>query len=658
MALNLDFETRSDVDLTRVGAEKYARHPSTRVLCASFRIDKGPMLRWRPWAGEEMPIGLKKALLTDSVEIHAWNADFERNILNHTVKTPLPPSRFRCTQARARSMALPAKLELCARALNMPIQKADSRVMMKWCRPLPGGGYADDRDEYEILCAYCDVDVLTEEGIGDLLRPLTPEEQRDWEITCHVNDNGIPIDLDLIRAAQRYANDEMDEIRQRLSDITHGVVTSPKQFQRLKEWLLPEVEVDSLDSATRDELLDDPAIQGDIREVIQLVHDGGRASTAKFAAMEARADDQGRVHGAYIFNGAGQTGRFSSTGAQLHNFIRDKLENTEDVVDAIFAGKPKDELIEIAKFPKDFNGSKNILTILSRLLRPSLVAPNGRTFVWGDWKSIEARVLPWLSLENSASHLLDLFMSGADVYKHQAAGMFGCSLEEVTDGQRQRGKVAILSLGYGGGANALIAMARNYGLIIDEDTAELYKRTWRQTNPWAQRFWNALEIAMYSAVRNPGAVFQAGRVAYMSTEAVLWCLLPCGRMIAYPFPKIETRSGRFGPSDQVTCIKGSWAPKKGMNYWPRMSLWGGLAAENITQAVAASLLRWAQRELADNDWLDCMIGHTHDENMLEVADAEVDAAREVMEDIMVKGPAWAAGLPLAVDMMSGAVYGK
>lgn len=650
MPLNLDFETRSELDLTRVGAEKYARHPSTRVLCASYSLDGHAVRRWRPWAGEEMPITLKKALLTDDVIIRAWNAAFERQILKHVVKIPVEPRRFRCTQARARSMALPAKLEMCARALNMPIQKGDNRIMMKWCKPLPGGGWADSREEYEELCGYCDVDVQTEDGIGDLLRELTPEEQRDWEITEAINDNGIPIDMELIRAAQRYANDEMDEIRQRLSDLTGKVITSPKQFQRLKDWLAPEIEVDSLDASTREELLDDPAIQGDVREVIQLVHDGGRASTAKFAAMESRADQHGRVHGAYIFNGAGQTGRFSSTGAQLHNFIREKLENTEDVVDAIFAGRSKSELTALSGY--------NVLTTLSRLLRPSIVAPDGKTLVWGDWKSIEARVLPWLSLENSASSLLALFAAGADVYRHQAAGMFGVAPEDVTDAQRQRGKVAILSLGYGGGAFALIAMARNYGLIIDEDTAEMYKTAWRRDNPWATRYWRVLEAAIFNAVRNPGQAFHAGRVQYMSTEAVLWCLLPCGRMIAYPFPRIESTPGRYGPADTVTCIKGAWSPKKGQKNWPRMSLWGGLAAENITQGTAASLLRWSQRELADNGWLECMVGHTHDENMLEVPDEEVPAAREVLEDVMVQGPPWAMGLPLAIDMFSGVVYGK
>ena len=129
-------------------------------------------------------------------------------------------------------------------------------------------------------------------------------------------------------------------------------------------------------------------------------------------------------------------------------------------------------------------------------------------------------------------------------------------------------------------------------------------------------------------------------------------------MISYPFPRVETVAGKFGPTESVTCIKGSWSPKKGSNYWPRMSLYSAILCENVTQAAAASLLRWALREMADNGWLECMIGHTHDELLLEVPDEEVEDAKTALEDVMTKGPVWAAGLPLAADIAQGAVYGK
>ena len=40
-ALHLDFETCSELDLKKVGASKYASHPSTRVLCLAYAVDNG-----------------------------------------------------------------------------------------------------------------------------------------------------------------------------------------------------------------------------------------------------------------------------------------------------------------------------------------------------------------------------------------------------------------------------------------------------------------------------------------------------------------------------------------------------------------------------------------------------------------------------------------
>jgi DNA polymerase len=684
---NWDVESRATVDLTIVGAHLYWAHPDTRLLCVNYTFDKGEtMKRWRVWQREVMPGVLREAFDDPECIFEGWNANFER-LACRAMGYDLPASRFRCTMARARSMALPGKLELCARALQMPVQKADNSIMLKWCKPLKDGGWADDPKEYEQLLDYCDVDVLTEIGIGDLLRHLTPEEQRDWEINEAINDRGIPVDTGLAQAAQRYAKDELDEIKARLNTLTKGVVTSPKQFQRVKawltEWLPPElqsfVEPDpetgkvSIDAAAREELLSDEnadVLVGDLREFVELIHDGGRASTAKFAAMCSRADRDQRVRGAYVFNGAGQTHRFSSHGLQVHNFIRAGLANIETVVEAVLRGVPKKQLVDVASYAPDgtfvFDKSAgghirqpyNVLTILSRLLRPSIVADDGKSLVWGDWSSIEAVVNPWLSSENSASELLDYFAGGGDLYLRQAVLTYGLKSEaDVLPAQRQAGgKVPVLAFGFQGGAGAGMRMARAYGVSMDWASADALKVAWRRSNPWAERFWLKLELAVFNAVREPGTVFHAGRVAYLVAQSVLWCLLPSGKLLAYPFPRIETLEGRYGPQDAVTCIKGSFHPKAGSNYWPRMKLYSGILCENCTQAEAASLLRWAIRELYENDWP--IIGHTHDELLCEIEEAEVDEMKTVLRDVMTSGPVWAAGLPLRAEVMSGFVYGK
>ena len=71
---------------------------------------------------------------------------------------------------------------------------------------------------------------------------------------------------------------------------------------------------------------------------------------------------------------------------------------------------------------------------------------------------------------------------------------------------------------------------------------------------------------------------------------------------------------------------------------------------------AASILRWCNRELDENGWP--LIGHTHDEPLLEVDEGEDEECKAVLLDIMTHPPAWAAGLPLRAEVNSGFVYGK
>ena len=46
--LHRDIETRSTVDLKKVGAAKYAADPSTEVLCVAYAVDDGPVQLWLP----------------------------------------------------------------------------------------------------------------------------------------------------------------------------------------------------------------------------------------------------------------------------------------------------------------------------------------------------------------------------------------------------------------------------------------------------------------------------------------------------------------------------------------------------------------------------------------------------------------------------------
>jgi DNA polymerase len=261
--------------------------------------------------------------------------------------------------------------------------------------------------------------------------------------------------------------------------------------------------------------------------------------------------------------------------------------------------------------------------------------------VVADWSSIEARVTPWCSGE-AGEDKLTLFRDGADVYKVNAAATFRCRVEDVTKDQRQVGKVQELACGFAGGVGAFAAMGRVYGLSLPESEARKMVDAWRRANPWSVPYWQDLEIAYTRAIRNPKTKIKAGRVSYYYDGCHLWYALPSGRVLCYPYARIE--------EEGVTYAKASWKPAADAKEWPRARLWKGLACENITQATAADILRHALREIPD------VVLHIHDEVVVETD--QPDAALEHMQRVMGTPPAWAAGLPLAAEASVMTRYGK
>jgi DNA polymerase len=656
---SLDFETSSSLDLTVVGAYRYAQ--SAKIMCAGYAIyeentfEPEMVKPWRAWKGEPMPADLLAALSDESVRKFAWNAQFERLITLHAAGLAVPQEQWFCTAARARASAYPGKLDLCAKALAIPQKKdlAGGKLMKKLSTEGTG-----TEEEYERVLEYCLQDVVVEATIGMVIRDLTAEEWQDYWVCERMNDRGIPIDADLARAAQRYAEVEAAEIAKELEAVTKGVVTGAKQFARIKKWVgerAPEV-VEmltgedgkvSFDRSARTAIFEsDLSLPSEVDELLHLIDDAGRASTAKYAAIENRTDTDGRLRGAYLFNGAGQTGRYSAMGFQPHNLVRDKLDNSGDVIEAVLDGASADEVTTLS--------GQNMLTTLARMLRPTIVAENGNALVWADYSAVEARALPWLSGSPAAEPLLDLFRKNEDVYKYAAAGIYNLKASEIDKAQRQIGKVATLSMGYGGGANAFRKMARAYGLKINDDTAEEIKVAWRLANPWAKTFWRDLEGAAVRAARNPGTIETAGRIKYLMHGDMLYALLPCGRLIAYPETEVVEVDGKYGPQARVSSLKASMHPKKGETAWPRVNLWGGFLAENMTQAFCASLLRAAVRRLDEAGWP--VVMHTHDEVLVEVAEDEIVDAKAALQEAMLSNP-W-PDLPLAAEPEHGYSYDK
>ena len=201
-----------------------------------------------------------------------------------------------------------------------------------------------------------------------------------------------------------------------------------------------------------------------------------------------------------------------------------------------------------------------------------------------------------------------------------------------------QGPLIAHNCGFAGGVGAFAAMGRVYGVHFSEAQARKTVDAWRRANPWSVPFWQSLEEAYTRAMRNKGHEFSAGRVAYLFDGLHLWYALPSGRVLCYPYARLE--------ADGVTYAKASWKPAADATEWPRARLWKGLACENITQATANDILRHALRQLDD------VVLHVHDEIVIET-DQPTD-----LERIMSTPPAWAEGLPLAAEVQTMTRYGK
>ena len=425
----LDFETRSRCDLKTSGVYNYAQDASTQVLCMSYAVDDGDV---RTWPRGPLPD------LTGHM-IYAHNAAFERLIFQYVLDIPMPPERFVCTAAQARSNCLPGSLEDIGRAVSSRMRKdfRGSQLIRKMCVP----PFQHTPALMVELIRYCEQDVRTMRAISQAMRPLSAEELLDYHINERVNDRGVLLDLPLAQAAMRYARAEQADIQSLVMELTDGAISSVRS-PRMRDWvrdrLGPEArevmwtgDKYSIDKNIRAVLLERVDIPPHVADVIQCADDLWASSVAKFKRLASLADeDDRRVRGAFVFAGGGATGRASSYGAQVHNFTRKCAKEPEVVRDVMVANGP---------IVPRFGG--HVTKVLKGMLRPALIPAHGKQFIVADWVGIEARMNPWLS--DNAVEVLNVFRTGQDIYIREAKKIF--NTQEITPEQRQVGKVAVLA---------------------------------------------------------------------------------------------------------------------------------------------------------------------------------------------------------------------
>lgn len=642
--LHLDFETRSTADLRKVGVYAYADDPTTEVLLACWALDDGPVQTW--FRGTPVPPELTAALADPSVTVCAHNAGFERLMLTKVLRSehwPTPTlSRWDCTAARAARQALPRSLEGAGEALGLAVQKDKQghALMLRMCKPkdYTDAGepiWLEDDERMKRLAEYCARDVEVERQLDGLLKPLSPFLKELWQLTEIINDRGVEVD----RAFAAEAIERFKEIRKTLDaelvTLTGGAVKAASNVPALRGWLktekviLPDTDDESLAKKKILEYLADEKLAPHVRRVLEIRLEAGKSSVAKYQAMVRRASNDSRVRGNFVFHGAG-TGRYAGAGIQPQNLYRKTVKNWEEAA-ANVGALTADEL--------------------ARMMRGTIKAEAGKTFVWADYAAIEARGIAWLA---GAGQLVQLFAEGQDVYKHMAGTIYQCEPEQI-DGEsveRQLGKQAILGCGYGMGPAKFMMTCDGYGIPVDAELAERAVYAYRDAYPQIPRFWYALEGAAKSAVQSPGRMFNVGKISYMVDNGWLLCRLPSERVLHYAKPRIATVASKWGDKevlqyDAVHPMSKKWGPEV---------TWGGKLAENVTQATCADLITGAMLRLDAAAWP--VVLTVHDEVVCEVWDDLLDLAKSAIPRLMCAQPEWAAGFPIKAEVKSGKRYGK
>ena len=669
MDIWIDLETFSDVDLKKAGLYKYASSPAFTILLFAYSIDGAPV-KVIDLTQDKLPGGIQYYLFDPWTIKHAYNAPFEWFCLSRhfgltTEATAAWIPQWRDTQLQAMYCGLPTSLAAVGEALGlgedkkkMSVGKALIKYFCVPCDPTKKSTRGrtrnlphHDPDKWALFKDYNQRDVETEMEIDRRLQrfPVPEAVQKQWETDLRINLRGVAVDLDLVAGAQAVDAEVREEYVAEAVALTG--LTNPNSVSQLTAWLEEETgdEVGNLRKATVSDLLAGDLPEGAARRVLEIRQELGKTSVKKYTAIETAVCADGRVHGILQFYGANRTGRWAGRIVQPQNLPRtyisgELLPLARDMV----KGKQTEALRLVYGSVPD---------TLSQLIRTALVAAPGKVLVDADFSAIEARVLAWLAGEEWR---LEVFRTHGKIYEASASQMFGVPIEKIKKGNpeyelRQRGKVAELALGYGGGIGAMRNMDTGKILIDvpDEEIQEIVN-AWRQRSPAIIDFWYALEQAAMKAINTGVPTIFGNNGIMIAREAdpaedldYLTVTLPCGRKLYYAKPFIATN--RFGrPSI------GYWQVGQKSKKWEPTETYGGKLAENVTQAVARDCLAEAVERLEAAGYP--VVFHVHDEVVIEID--ERDGLLDEVTKIMSVVPSWATGLPLGADGWVDRFYKK
>lgn len=655
--LTLDFETYYDkeISLKKLTTQAYVMHPQMEVLMVSAKFNDDPV---QVIDGEQIPTFFATVDWSNTAVI-AHNAVFDGSILYW--RYGVRPAMLIDTMSMAQALGVPTL--------------AGSASLATCIRLLQEAGYTVPPKGTEVL-----------DALGKRRADFTPQQWAAYREYCK---NDTDITWFLFKVLRQYLTDE----EMRFQDIILRCYTEPRltvdiptveyELARCRAYKAEQLaDVCKMFNTTQEDLAAHLRSNDKFAEVLRGI--GGiteeeleTGKTGAFIIPTKVSEKTGKT-----------TWAFGKTDVAFKELCEHDDPRVQAVCQARLAAKSSIDETRCLKFleygsygflPMGYKiggahtgrmsggsaGSCNMQNLpsgrregQSDLLRRSIIARGDDVIINYDASAIECRVLCFVA---NQTDVIGVFASGGDAYSYAASRQYGIPYQEIVDGRkssdpdtarkynamRQYGKLLVLSLGYGQGAQGFQRYALlNAGLSITMDEATKSVRSWRDANKFITSFWRMCDQALATMVAGgqmyfggaDGKMFFADGNRYLFGRKVAGIRMPNGLWLNYPNLRADFTNPRRPQYFYDKC---------GYNGKPlKTKVYSGLVAENVVQSLAFAIMKTQAVWIAQYYPI---VMNTHDEWCIVVPRDQAEVAAEYMHRCMCTAPDYIQGIPLASE---------